>query len=606
VINAMRSRIFGSIIGLRPEWVERYKVLHEHVFPGVLDRLTRSNIRNYSIFLGLARDDADAGPAGPALTLFSHLEYTGVDHAGDMAEIAADETTKQWWTLTDPMQVPLPERAGGDWWVALPEWHAIESGESGGSADLAARRMAFAFAGPSDLTSDPRARFAAQVAEFQASIRTLRAFTARQHIYVYLEAAPTFAPDAFAGAIDRALGGGTSPTPLVEVFHMNGAPAPRKTVFVSGCFDMLHSGHVAFLQEAAGFGDLHVGIGSDRTVFEIKGRYTVNSEAERRYMIEALACVKACSVNSGRGMLDFEDDLQRMRPDVLVTNEDGHTPAKEALCRSLGIEYRVLRRVPHAGLPARSTTALRAESTIPYRIDLAGGWLDQPFVSKLHPGPVLTVSIEPTVEFNDRSGMASSTRRRAVELWGSQMPHGDPETLARVLFGFENPPGKGEIAGSQDALGIVLPGLNRLDYAGDYWPARISRLQDEFVLGWLEEHLSLVALGPRPSEFSVTDETRIDAARARALAAAASDCWEAIRACDLRAFGDAVRRSFHAQVAMFPRMMSDHIRAAIDRYRDVALGWKLSGAGGGGYLILVVDAPVETAMRIKIRRKSGD
>jgi galactokinase/mevalonate kinase-like predicted kinase len=311
-------------------------------------------------------------------------------------------------------------------------------------------------------------------------------------------------------------------------------------------------------------------------------------------------------VNSGRGILDFEDDLRLVRPDVLVTNEDGHTPAKEALCRALGIEYRVLKRVPHAGLPARSTTALRAESTIPYRIDLAGGWLDQPYVSKFHPGPVLTVSIEPTIEFNDRSGMASSTRRRAVELWGSQIPHGDPETLARVLFGFENPPGKGEIAGSQDALGIVLPGLNRLDYAGDYWPAAISPVQDEFVLGWLEEHLRLVALGPRAPEFSVTDETRIDAARAQALAAAASDCWEAILACDLRAFGDAVRRSFQAQVAMFPRMMNDHIRAAIDPYRDVALGWKLSGAGGGGYLILVVDAPVETAMRIKIRRKSGD
>jgi len=57
---------------------------------------------------------------------------------------------------------------------------------------------------------------------------------------------------------------------------------------------------------------------------------------------------------------------------------------------------------------------------------------------------------------------------------------------------------------------------------------------------------------------------------------------------------------------MFPRMMNDHIRRAIDRYRDVALGWKLSGAGGGGYLILVSDTPVENAMRIKIRRKSGD
>jgi cytidyltransferase-like protein len=373
----MRSRFFGSIIGLRPDRVERYKVLHEHVFPGVLDRLARSNIRHYSIFLGQARDDADAGPAGPALTLFSDLEYTGSDHAADMAAMAADETTKQWWTLTDPMQVPLPERAEGDWWAALPDWHAVEAGVSGHSAEAPARRMAFAFARPSDLTSDPRARFADAVGEFRASIHALRAFAARHHVYVYLEVAPAFAPDAFAEAVDRALGGSTSPTPLLEVFHMDGAPAPRKKVFVSGCFDMLHSGHVAFLEEAAGFGDLHVGIGSDRTVFEIKGRYTVSSEAERRYVLEALACVKACSVNSGRGILDFEDDLQIVRPDVLVTNEDGHTPAKEALCRSLGIEYRVLKRVPHAGLPARSTTALRAESTIPYRIDLSGGWLEE-------------------------------------------------------------------------------------------------------------------------------------------------------------------------------------------------------------------------------------
>ena len=157
----MRARCFGSIVGLRPEWVERYKVLHEHVFAGVLDRLARSNIRNYSIFLGQARDDAKAGPDGEALTLFSHLEYTGADHAGDMAAMAADETTKQWWTLTDPMQVPLPERAEGDWWAALPEWHAIEAGgpgrecRSGRPPDGVRVRAASRVS-----TSDARARFA--------------------------------------------------------------------------------------------------------------------------------------------------------------------------------------------------------------------------------------------------------------------------------------------------------------------------------------------------------------------------------------------------------------------------------------------------------------
>ena len=79
---------------------------------------------------------------------------------------------------------------------------------------------------------------------------------------------------------------------------------------------MLHSGHVAFLQEAAGFGDLYVGIGSDATIHRLKGRYTVNSQDERQYMIEALDCVKECRVNRGSGFLDFEEDLRDLRPDV--------------------------------------------------------------------------------------------------------------------------------------------------------------------------------------------------------------------------------------------------------------------------------------------------
>jgi galactokinase/mevalonate kinase-like predicted kinase len=212
----------------------------------------------------------------------------------------------------------------------------------------------------------------------------------------------------------------------------------------------------------------------------------------------------------------------------------------------------VLKRVPHEGLPARSTTALRAESTIPYRIDLAGGWLDRPYVSKFHPGPVLTVSIEPTVEFNDRSGMASSTRRKAVELWRTTIPNGDPETLARVLFGFENPPGTREVAGSQDAIGIVFPGLNRLDYVDGYWPVRVESVHDDRVLRWVEDHLNLLTLGPRTSDYTVIEDPHIDAAWARALADAACDCWDAILARDVHAFGDAFRRSFEAQVAMFP------------------------------------------------------
>ena len=87
----------------------------------------------------------------------------------------------------------------------------------------------------------------------------------------------------------------------------------NKKVFVSGCYDMLHSGHVAFFEEAARYGDLYVGIGSDKTIFELKARKTVNTDAERLYMVKALRVVKDAWINSGSGLLDFEKELRKLK-----------------------------------------------------------------------------------------------------------------------------------------------------------------------------------------------------------------------------------------------------------------------------------------------------
>jgi len=377
---------------------------------------------------------------------------------------------------------------------------------------------------------------------------------------------------------------------------------PKKKVFVTGCFDMLHSGHVRFLEEAAGFGEVHVGIGSDRTVKELKGRYPVTTQKERKYLLEAVRHVKACYINSGSGIMDFLKELRRISPAVFVVNEDGNTPAKAQLCQRLGIKYVVLQRNPRAHLPARSTTSLRMECRIPYRLDLAGGWLDQAFVSKHGAGPVLTISVEPTVEFNLRSGMASSSRQRAIELWQTDLPGGDREKTARMLFSYENPPGTREFSGSQDSIGIVYPGLNRLDYSGEYWPNKITSVDDEKILRWIEARLHLVSLGPRKSDFRVRQDTRVTPARVRALAAAADGCWQAILSRNEREFGCWVRASFEAQISMFPRMLDSNVRAAIKQYAGKALGWKLSGAGGGGYLVLVSQKAVPGAIQLKIRR----
>ena len=375
-----------------------------------------------------------------------------------------------------------------------------------------------------------------------------------------------------------------------------------KKIFVSGCYDMLHSGHVAFFEEAAKLGDLYVGIGSDSTINSLKGRRTINTEKERLYMVNALKSVKYAFINKGSGLLDFEEDLRELKPDIFFVNEDGNSPAKEKLCKELGIEYQISKRIPHGNLPARSTTALRKECNIPYRIDIAGGWLDQPYVSKYYPGPVLTISIEPDYEFNDRSGMSTSTRKKAIDLWQTDIPEGDKEKLALTLFCYENPPGTAQISGSQDSLGIVMPGLNKYDYDNNYWPKEINTILDNDTILFIEQHLSLVSLMPRGGAYNPLLNIDITTEKVKALSEAAEDCWSAILKKDIHAFGRAVRKSFEAQIAMFPNMIDDQVCKSIDEYKDKALGWKLSGAGGGGYLIFVSEKPIEGSFKIRIRR----
>jgi len=305
-------------------------------------------------------------------------------------------------------------------------------------------------------------------------------------------------------------------------------------VFVSGCFDILHSGHIAFLQEAARFGDVYVGLGSDKTVSDLKGRMPVNSEEERLYMLRALSCVHDVKINKGSGILDFLEDMKELKPDVLVVNEDGHTFEKETICREEGIEYKVLRRIPHENLPVRSTTSMRKETPIPYRIDIAGTWIDQPYVSRFHPGWAITASIEPTIEFNERSGMATSTRKKAIELWNGQLPMENPEKLAKVLFRYDNDPGIKDVSGSQDSIGIAIPGINRFFYdKGQYWPSQFETITDISVIKWLENRLYMVTLWPRPNDFVVLGGTDITSANVQKLNEGAEMVWEGLNNKDI-------------------------------------------------------------------------
>ena len=133
----------------------------------------------------------------------------------------------------------------------------------------------------------------------------------------------------------------------------------RKKVFVSGCFDVLHSGHIAFLEEAAGYGDVYVSLGSDKTIQELKNRPTLYNEEERKYMLEALKYVKKVYIGPGSGKLDFAPLLDVVKPDIFFVNADGTNDEKRAFVESRGIRYITSSRTPRAGLPTRSTTAIR-------------------------------------------------------------------------------------------------------------------------------------------------------------------------------------------------------------------------------------------------------
>lgn len=386
-----------------------------------------------------------------------------------------------------------------------------------------------------------------------------------------------------------------------------------KKVFVSGCYDLLHSGHVEFFRQASQYGDLYVGIGSDKTILHYKNHKTVYSEQERLFMVKSIRYVKDAYINAGSGILDFLPTLDIVQPDILVVNSDGGNEDKRRLCEERGMEYVVLERDPHEGLEARSSTALKkSPCQLPTRLDLAGTWIDQPYVSCFHPGWAITISLEPSFEIRERCGLSTSTRNLIKRIWPYQLPNMDPETLARLVFCFENHPERedGIISGAQDSIGICIPGLCRHYYDNHFWPEKIETCEDEKILSWLENHLCMIPMDPRRPGCSVVEGKDINEPKVKALASAASRCWDAIMDMDLDAFASAYAASFDAQVAMFPAMIQGCVQSYIDKYgaMDEVLAWKMPGAGGGGYLACVVrdaasfcEAHPE-AISLKIRR----
>lgn len=374
-----------------------------------------------------------------------------------------------------------------------------------------------------------------------------------------------------------------------------------KKVLVSGCYDLLHAGHIAFFKTASQYGKLYVSLGQDENLFKLKGKKPYFSQEERVYMVAAVKYVTEAFVASGEGMLDFEEDMKRIKPDYFVVNHDGFTEGKRRLCEENKVELIVLERIPEEGLPARSSSQSKKELKFPYRLCLAGGWMDQPWVSEVHHGPCVVVQIWPDYDFNDRSGMATSSRKIARELWGDNIPEGNQVRNAQLLFGAENPPGSEYISGSQDQLGILLPGANRLDYDGKYWPVKIDSVVDAAHCEWLSQVLHLIPLMPRPEGYNPLVEKFLTLENVKELGRSGELCWEGIVNKDINRLGEGMKRTFLAWKKMLPYTVPDWVLEEMETRWFPNYPGAITSGSGGGYIIVASETGIPGAMKIKVK-----
>jgi len=375
----------------------------------------------------------------------------------------------------------------------------------------------------------------------------------------------------------------------------------RRVVLVSGFFDMLGAGHIEFLEQAASLGELYVNVGSDKNHELVRETPSLFSESERVRMVSSLKCVKKAFVSSGVGKLDFVSAFDEVRPDIFAVNIDGHSRDKESVCRKHGIEYRLLGNAPLPGNDACADSSGRTADPlrVPYRLAIAGGWIDQPWVSCICPGSMVVARLEPVCEFARRCGMATSTRQTARRIWGERIPSGDPQKVARILFGAENPPGTRQISGSQDAIGLVYPGINRLYYDGDYWPAEITSLIDSETAAWLEESIQLIPVSPRPDGYDPLIVKNLEKKWVELLGRSGEECWRAIRQHDIVLLGESLNDTLLAWRKLLPNTVPDHIMEQVSAF-DSCYGRSLSGCGGG-YVIVAADEPIDGSVRIKVK-----
>jgi len=380
--------------------------------------------------------------------------------------------------------------------------------------------------------------------------------------------------------------------------------ADEKTVLVAGYFDLLHSGHVRFLEEAAQYGKVIVSLGADSNSIASKGKAPVCSENERKYMLESVRYVSEVLISPVIGPLSFVTHLESIRPDRFVINSDGDTNEKREQCEAKGITYTVLERLPKRDFTPRSSTDMRGIDGIPHRLDLAGGFFDQKKINGIVPGSTVIANIE-TMDLADRAGMSSSTRKVIHELYGNHLPAGQSEQdLANIILAYENFD-QDYVSGATDAYGLVFSSVCRFQFRGGYRPYAIEKIGDNNLLEWLEQHLFLKLTHPRPAGYQVFDGNETyPADKLHEYAEMSDRTWDAIQNKNLPALIDCVNTTRQLQKQLISGYVSEAVAPELDRIQAGGMGCKLMGAGGAGYVMIVAETQPEATEKVVIRRES--
>ena len=248
---------------------------------------------------------------------------------------------------------------------------------------------------------------------------------------------------------------------------------------------------------------------------------------------------------------------------------------------------------------------------MPYRMAFAGGWIDQPFVSRYNPEPpgsMVVVSLEPTFRCMDRCGMATSTRKIASHLWSGGLPGDEPARLVKRLYAEENRD-KAEPSGSQDMIGLIYPGINRLDFdfahEGGIFPCHVQTCTDPDIASWLERVVHLVPIAQRPKGYNPLGVKNLDRDWIRRLGRTGRDCYQAIVDRDLNAFGASLNECMECWEAILPHTvrhptLSVDLPVILEHYRSRYAGAMYSGCGGG-YLYVASDRAVPGGVRVSVR-----